>query len=137
MVTSPFLEPNGWIIDTWTIDEQVVDEGIPDKGFQPHSILLIGLVTENFYSLQWLDQNGQSCSVAGLQSDPPNLLATMLEGEALITHFGLKSVLCKVMLILDSTDPERKKLTGFISAAGSGVPETGSGTFTATANPGT
>lgn len=136
MATSPFLEPNGWTIDSWTTDEQAVAEGIPDNGFQTQSILLIGLVTDNFYSLQWLDQNGQSCSVAGLQSDPPNLIATTLEGEPLIAHFGLKGVLCRVTLTLDLTDPESKTLTGIISVVGSGSPDVGSGTFTATANGG-
>lgn len=133
-MVSPFLEPNGWIIQNWTVDAQAVAKGIPETGFQLQSILLIGLVTNNFYSLQWLDQNGQSCSVSGLQPDPGNVLE--LEGDACIVHFGLSEVLCIVTLTLDSTDPETKTLTGTISAAGSGFPESGGGTFTATANGG-
>ena len=144
MPTSPFVEFAGWKIGEWNPDLQdEVTEGIPVNCFQTQGTMLIGLEstpTSFSYTLQWLNQSGEPCSVSGLQPDPTNLEASLLAGENLTVHFGAREVVCDLELSLVLIESQ-KILSGSIKKAEPPIqkkfgPETGSGTFTATANGG-
>lgn len=136
MPTSPFLEPAGWNINLWEPSSELVAEGIPTNGFLAQSTMLIGFDSSSgSFSLQWLDQDEAPCSVSGLQPSPPNDPdASTLLGENLPVRFGDDTRICNLLLSLSMTDP--KTLACQIAVSGSGFPETGTGTFTATANGG-
>jgi hypothetical protein len=145
MAASPFLDSKGWTITSWqTVGEPVLD-GIPDNSFQPQSTMLIGLDSSNpdSYGLRWFNQNGELCSMSGLQLQPGG---STLTGDDLPVRFGRKVVSCFLILTLNET----RELTGDISMDDlsqrkerrKGIlgpvlgPDTGGGTFAATANAG-
>lgn len=139
MPSSPFV--GAWTIDSWTPDDMAVAEGIPRNGFQvsgPLDISLTSILGADTFLLQWQNQDGQPCSVTGLEPDP--LLPTKLLGRNLPVDFAGTEVRCDLTLTLTkTTDP--KELSGVISVPETPVsgklgPDTGSGTFTATANGG-
>ena len=144
MPTSPFVVPAGWTITSWHFDDQVVPEGIPHNAFPvPGTLQITHQPTFDSYNLTWSTGGGQAASAPGLHTDPlldPS--ATKLEGQNLVVTFGTQEVECTLTLTLDLPLTNPKTLTGTIFVVNPDVrgdvgPETGSGTFTATANPGT
>ncbi len=124
-----------WKIRTWQPDDRIVQEGIPDNGFLVNGILTITQPdpSVNSFSLRWPSQNEETSFVSDLQrlpqgpDSPPRL-----QGTDLSVNFSGRKVPCDLTLTLES------ELIGSISFAESfgGAPDTGSGTFTATANGG-
>lgn len=137
-MSSPFV--GEWIIETWKADESIVAGGIPRDAFQGNSLLTITQPDSgvNSFSLQWFDQSQASVSASDLHSDP-SFPSPALVGENVRVSFPTGDVRCDITLQLRDQD---QNLDGRISVASSGGnadkegPETGSGTFTATANGG-
>ncbi|HSK78136.1 MAG TPA: hypothetical protein VLQ45_16910 [Thermoanaerobaculia bacterium] len=147
-MSSPFLVPDGWTIDHWAPDTVPLPEGIPSDGVKqggPLAITIETVLDAPSFSLGWLNQRGESCSVEGLEPDGTQ---RKLKGKNLTVFFGKKDtgeddiVQCDVTvtLTLDSmglvcriTLPELPMPGKVIVFDG---PDVGSGTFTATANGG-
>ncbi len=141
-MSSPFIVSDGWKIDHWTPDADVLPDGIPSDGFQqggPLDITFEMILGAGSFSLEWLNQRGQRCSVSGLQSNEEQ---TELQGRNLSAQFGDRSVPCDVTVTLtQATHPKKLRCTitlPRIPTKGVEVdgPDTGGGTFTATANAG-
>jgi len=144
-MASPFLDSKGWTITSWRPVGEPVLDGIPDNSFKLQSTMLIGLDSSNpdSYGLRWFNQNGEICSVSGLKLDPED---STLTGDDLPVSFGGKVVSCFLILTLNGT----RELTADISMDDLGQrkerrkgilgpvmgPDTGGGTFAATANAG-
>lgn len=136
MPSSPFV--GLWTINNWSPDSEIVAHGIPRDGFQVPGLLEISLepasIPESF-RLHWLTQSGQFSFVSNLQPAPQFPVPTLI-GENLPVSFGTSTVACDLVLSLSD-----QILNGSIGVAGSTAsgrraPDTGSGTFTASANGG-
>jgi hypothetical protein len=135
MPSSSFV--GGWTITNWNPDSNHVQNGIPPNGFRQDGPLDIApepISSSDTFRLDWLNDNGDPCSVSGLHPAPEFPMPT-LHGEDLLVSFGTTNVSCNLTLaLIDGA------LSGSISVAGSARekdgPDTGSGTFTAEANPG-
>jgi hypothetical protein len=131
-----------WKVIDWRPDtEDIVPEGIPGDGFMvsgPLNIMRELTLTSDFYRVEWLTLNSHPCSASGLQltgENPPTISSANVLG--IVVNFGERELFCNLTLALDPTDPS--KVNGTISLAGvigTDTPDTGSGTFTATASPG-
>jgi hypothetical protein len=141
-MSSPFLLPNGWKIDRWIPDppDTALPEGIPTDGVKEGGPLQITFDPTSHFHLDWLNQREENCLVSGLHSD---LAETKLEGHNLTVNFGGRRVQCDLKVTLTQT-AHPKQLSCRITLAelsSTGIfvdgPDTGGGTFTATANPGT
>jgi hypothetical protein len=139
-MSSPFLMINGWTIDSWTPDEEAqLPEGIPTNGVKVDSPLDItpDPSDSSLFDMSWRNQLDQVCSVSGLHSDQEQ---TMLQGQNRAVTFGDKRVQCDLTVALTEEPGHlrcRIDLPEFrLRGIESGVPDTGGGTFTATANPG-
>jgi hypothetical protein len=138
-MSSPFIVPDGWTITFWEPDAGDSQEGIPRDGVKKDGPLSISQPdpSENSFSMQWLNQRDEPCSVSGLQSDQEQ---TMLQGQNLTVSFGGKPVQCDLTVAL-TADPDKLRCRlnlpeWRLRKNEAGGPDTGGGTFTATANPG-
>jgi hypothetical protein len=134
---STFVLLGEWTIREWRPDptDASSPDGIPSHGVKPGSLLHISQSAPNFFSLSWANQSDKSCSVSDLQSDEAQ---TFLRGRNLPVIFGDKSVPCDLTIIVI---PDLDILTCRMDQAGwcvrgQSFPETGGGTFIATANAG-
>ena len=136
----------GWKITDWEPDQQLEPEGIPFNGVRandsPLDIAQEPTESSETVRLDWLNDNGDPCSVSGLHFDP---IEQALVGKNLLVSFGTIEVACDFSVTLnEAVDP--KQLTGVISRSGGQIddlggilvfgPDTGSGTFTAQASSG-
>jgi len=142
MPSSPFV--GAWRISIWIPDSVDVSlpEGVPADGVREDGPLDIApdpTSSSDTFRLDWLTQSGEPCSVSGLHS---NEAQTELRGQNLLVSFGAREVSCDVTVTLTQTT-DHKQLSCSIhlpelpSVGGvPNLPETGGGTFTATASPG-
>ena len=142
-MSSPFVRLGGWTITGWTTNDAVTENGVPTNGVQHNSQLDIApapTATSETLRFLWLDQNGNPCSVSGLLPDPLAPMP-MLFGEELNVSFGNKNVTCRITVTLDqATDSDSLTCVFALppeKVRGMSGPDAGSGTFTATASPGT
>lgn len=130
-----------WTINSWMPDPKIVLEGIPMDAFQVGGSLDISpdpAASSDTFRLEWHDQNGDSRFASGLHP-ALDLEQSKLTGQNRPVNFGAGEVECTFILtLIRTTDP--KELKCVINVAdpvhGSLTPDTGSGTFTATANGG-
>jgi hypothetical protein len=145
-MSSPFLVPDGWQITKWDPDpaDEALSDGVPTDGVQtdgPLSITFDLILGSGSFSLHWLSQNGEQCFVSELQPAPESLIP-MLIGTQLTVSFGPREVPCDLKVFLTQTT-DSKKLSCRIDMSKPpdkpgvhNAPDTGGGTFTATANGG-
>lgn len=119
----------------WTINSWACNSGIPVNGVQQGGPVKFWLdPNTDSYALQWLDQSGNLCQVPGLQPDPTK---TILQGKGLSVSFGTNNnFTCDVTVTLSFTCSIAESVVDTGSSGGRVLPETGSGTFTATATGG-
>jgi hypothetical protein len=144
-MSSPFL--GEWTINSWTPDDDQVSNGIPTDGVEVGGTLSITPDPRDnaLFRLQWPTQSGANADVSGL---PLDVALTLLTKNDVSVRFGDTSVPCDVNVsLLPKADPgDSQQLQCNLNKAGMSLktqgpadptaPETGSGTFTATANGG-
>jgi len=128
-----------WTIFPWTPDppDAALPDGIPSDGFKQHGVLTITQPDEgvNSFRLTWKNELDEGCSASGLEADEVGIL---LRGRDISVQFAGKSVPCNWTLAI-AIDPNI--LISRIDLANPDVkgkfsPDTGGGTFTATATGG-
>lgn len=141
-MSSPFLLPEGWTIDHWAPDPVPLPKGIPSDGVQqggPLEITAETVLGVPSFRLDWLNQRGEGCFVAGLEPDETE---RKLQGKNLPVFFGPHDpVQCDLTVTLTADSMALVCRINLPELQSRGIevdePDTGSGTFTATANPGT